>query len=358
MTHVGIFPAVGSGLGSMAATGQLERLYVHLSAYTDRGALTYHTYGDYADERHLWERFYRQTGANLVAAGPDDGLRGALLWPWRDARRFKTLDVCRVMSLRGAPPVLMAYWLWRVPFVVSLGNDYPGINRLHGRSTWKIRWLERCIARWAAAIFVNNKARADRMRRTNPRVHHVPSWVDLDRFRPDVPRALARNRQRRRLLYVGRLVVEKNLIPVAQVARAADLEFVCLGAGPEEDALRRAGAACLGVVPWEELPGWYTSADAFILPSFLEGHPKALLEALACGVPSFLSTTLDGCRDLPGARFSPDDMPALARAFRSASWASSCRPSLQTVAPFARELVLPREVALVEQLCQSATRCA
>ena len=352
MIHVGIFPAVGSGLGSMAATGQLERLYVHLSAYTDCGALTYHTYGGYAEERQPWERFYRQTGANLVAA-PAGGLRGALLWPWRDARRFKTLDVCRVMSLRGAPPALMAYWLWRVPFVVSLGNDYPGINRLHGRSTWKIRWLERCVTRWAAAIFVNNKARAERMRRTNGRVHHVPSWVDLERFHPDAPRALARNRQRRRLLYVGRFVVEKNLVPVAQAAHAAGVEFVCLGAGPEEDALRAAGAACLGVIPWEELPGWYTSSDAFILPSFLEGHPKALLEALACDVPCLISNTLDGCRDLPGFRFNP-------RKIVSFPWMFRMHGPLRrdAVSQFARDLVLPREVALVEQTCRSATRCA
>lgn len=349
MTHVGIFPAVGSGLGSMARTGQLERLYVHLGAYADRFSLTYHTYLDYADEAWYWRRFYRQTGAALVQARAST-VRQAFLWPLRDARRFKTLQLCRVMSLRGVPPALLAYWLWRIPFVVSFGNDYEGIARLHHRRTWPLRWLRRCAERWAAAIFVNNQVRARHMQGTNPRVHWIPSWVDTARFSPSARRTFVRNRSRRRLLYVGRFVVEKNLVPVAHVARALGMEFVCLGAGPEESALRAAGAVCLGIIPWEELPGWYRGADAFILPSLVEGHPKALLEAMACDVPCLISNALDGCRELSALRFNPTHSESIAAAMRARHHGMTTHPR-SSVLRYDRQEVLSREVDTVARLC-------
>jgi hypothetical protein len=37
------------------------------------------------------------------------------------------------------------------------------------------------------------------------------------------------------------------------------------------------------------IPGWLHDADVFVLPSFTEGHPKALIEAMAAGVPSIVS---------------------------------------------------------------------
>jgi len=55
-----------------------------------------------------------------------------------------------------------------------------------------------------------------------------------------------------------------------------------------------------GVVDHRRLPERLGRADAFVLPSFTEGHPKVLIEAMAAGLPCVAS-------DCPGNRALIDD---------------------------------------------------
>jgi glycosyltransferase involved in cell wall biosynthesis len=43
------------------------------------------------------------------------------------------------------------------------------------------------------------------------------------------------------------------------------------------------------VVEHRRIPAYLAEADAFVLPSYTEGHPKALLEAMSAGVPCVAS---------------------------------------------------------------------
>ena len=95
------------------------------------------------------------------------------------------------------------------------------------------------------------------------------------------------------MLYVGRLVKEKNLEALAAaVAPIPNTRLVLVGEGPLRDRLTALGAECVGPQPWTSLPHWYRGADVFCLPSLSEGHPKALAEAMACGAPCVVSTVV------------------------------------------------------------------
>lgn len=101
-----------------------------------------------------------------------------------------------------------------------------------------------------------------------------------------------------RLLYIGRLAREKGLheaLRGLKLARTqgAKAQFVIAGSGPEEACLRRL-AGELGLAKDVSFVGsvfgkgklkLLGAADAFLLTSYAEGLPYALLESMAAGVP-------------------------------------------------------------------------
>jgi glycosyltransferase involved in cell wall biosynthesis len=110
---------------------------------------------------------------------------------------------------------------------------------------------------------------------------------------------------------VGRLVDQKGLdvllIAWAKIAKAIpDWRLAIVGGGPLAGNLKNL-AAKLGIensVDWlgqvsDPLP-FLRGAEFFILTSRFEGTPNALLEAMACGLPSVVSDASPGPCELVG----------------------------------------------------------
>lgn len=83
--------------------------------------------------------------------------------------------------------------------------------------------------------------------------------------------------------------------------------MVFAGGGPELDSLvagiSHAGVdqqcRVLGDVPGHELPALYRTADLFVHPTYAEGFPRVILEALAAGLP-LVTTDAGGTSELLG----------------------------------------------------------
>ena len=127
------------------------------------------------------------------------------------------------------------------------------------------------------------------------KVHLIPNGVDTVRFAP----AARSGRRAKNVLYVGRLSEEKNLgVLVEAAARLAgrfEVTLTFVGDGPARSRLeaearsRSVAADFVPVVEHRRVPAYLADADAFMLPSSTEGHPKALLEAMSAGVPCIAS---------------------------------------------------------------------
>lgn len=106
--------------------------------------------------------------------------------------------------------------------------------------------------------------------------------VDTELFRPAGYRCA---RVRPRLLYVGRVAVEKNI--EAFLSLEVDADKVVVGDGPARRALEASHpeVSWLGYRRGQALVDEYAQADVFVFPSLTDTFGLVMLEAMACGTP-------------------------------------------------------------------------
>ena len=194
-------------------------------------------------------------------------------------------------------------------------------SRLYG--AWQRAVLPVLARRALHLVTVSQFSRAelvDLLGADPDRISVVPGGVD-ERFSPAAAPA---RRERPYVLTVASRTARKNLGALAETARrlAADgVELVAAGGDRpqfrDEDV---AGITWLGHVDDADLPGLYTGALAFVLPSHYEGFGLTVLEALACGTPVVASdrTALPELVGDAGLLVDPDDPAAIADAVQRA----------------------------------------
>ena len=361
--QVGLLPALGGGIRALAQTGQQSRLLdgyfrPYLEAFD---GLCYFSYlpeslGEFTEDPVLHRRVRLLAPAAPMARG-----RRAVQIPFVHAAEMRGCAVLRVFQITGVIPALIARRRFGMPYVTTYGFWYAQLSEPGPKRALK-GIVERLGLRRAAAVIATTPELAARASRWARRVELIPNGVDTSRFRPATG---PRPDGRKRILYVGRLSAEKNLSTViAAAGLLGDRVTVALvGAGPLRDELREQAQASgvavemPGVVDQGRLPGVYASADAFVLASFTEGHPKVLLEAMACGVPCMASDCA-GNRSLvtdgrTGLLFDPHapraladriarvlDDPGLARRLADTARA-------EVVARYDLRALVKREIALV-----------
>jgi len=130
--------------------------------------------------------------------------------------------------------------------------------------------------------------------------------VDTGYFKPDEMLDRAQNI----VLYTGRLDSRKGVVDLISSAKFVcenypEVKFVITGKGPNREYIQRHisnlhlkdNVTLVGYVNREELLKLYQSSTMYVLPSYYEGLPTTLLEAMACGLPS-IATDVDGSSEV------------------------------------------------------------
>jgi glycosyltransferase involved in cell wall biosynthesis len=226
--------------------------------------------------------------------------------------------------------VYVAHLLRGLPYVAHLHIDAGPSGRagvlLRAYKPLVLRPVLRSAARVVVFTRAQRSAVAAKYGVDAARVAVIPNGVD-QRFFYSGRRLVG---ARPRLLFVGRLSLQKNL-PLLLNALAGVSEYfetTLVGDGELEGKLRNL-AASLGLqnirfqgrADGVELQDLYRNADVFVLPSEREGMPLVLLEAMAMGLP-VVATDIPGNRDViahgtNGILVPPNDAPALRMALKS-----------------------------------------
>lgn len=137
----------------------------------------------------------------------------------------------------------------------------------------------------------------------------------------------------RYVLFVGRVVQAKGLVELVQAFamlahRHTELNLVIVGDGVFMSQVREmvlssrlSGRVLMpGAVEPASVADWMNAADVLCLPSYSEGYPNVLVEALACGTP-VVTTDVGGAREIVddsnGIVVPPQQPQALAEAIET-----------------------------------------
>jgi teichuronic acid biosynthesis glycosyltransferase TuaC len=249
---------------------------------------------------------------------------------------------------RFAPELVLAYWVYPdgfaalqaarkigVPCVVgALGTD------IHIRSGLS-RWLSRrTISKVDALLTVSEDMRRVAITDFDARpekVHSVINGINTSVFFPasrDAARfALGLRADAELIVYVGRLVATKGLGELVEAAallarKRPRLRLALIGNGLMRDQLSALIAAAgltdrvllTGGLSPAEVAQWINASNMLTLPSWSEGYPNVLVEAIACGRP-VVATDVGGTREIVNASngmlIPPRQVSALATALET-----------------------------------------
>lgn len=195
--------------------------------------------------------------------------------------------------------------LWRDGLFVWLGSLAGASTVLHFRggdfsrtlpeSGPLYRVFARSVLRRADRLIALDQETARFLREqvAGDSVRYLPNFVRIEEFGAP-PRRDERASTRVEILFVGWLVAEKGVVELLEAFSSLPRARLTL-AGPADPAFlarlepqTRALGDALRVLPSQpkpEIRRLYEEADVFVLPTWREGFPNVVLEAMAAGLP-------------------------------------------------------------------------
>ena len=166
-----------------------------------------------------------------------------------------------------------------------------------GMTSRAVRFVESKTSAWVSAYVAVSatlrRTAIETLRLPGERIETILNAVDLDPYR-EIP-----DRPRRRAVVIGTaggLDVRKNhAFLIRAMRQVTDATLLIAGEGPEREHLRALirelalddVVTLVGLI--RDIPAFLASLDIFVMTSTREGLPRAVMEAMASGLPALVT---------------------------------------------------------------------
>lgn len=267
------------------------------------GTVTYNAWADHFNTFYLlsyggredlaYTDFLKKNIVVLPKKWPLPAWVYSLLIPFAYRRELKGTDLYYSAQMEGAWAAALAKVLYRKKFVLHCGYQWalsdfaPGLK---GALTKRLAlFLEWITYRAADYIVVTSQFAKDyvteRYAIDPGRIELIRNPVDTSLFRPMPVKKIPNS-----IVYVGRLEPEKNPRDLLEAVIGLPVAVTIYGSGSMQGQLQRFAeehkilAHFRGNVPARQLAQELSQYAVFAAPSQYENSPKALLEAMSCGL--------------------------------------------------------------------------
>ena len=210
------------------------------------------------------------------------------------AKPLMSCDLIKTNQMNGADIALRAAKFWKKPIIARCGYMWS-FNEAKERGydsieAHNVRDLEAKVFDQADRSVVTTQTMLEdivsRIPNISERARVIPNFVDDSIFC-----SLGNVQKRYDIIFVGRLSREKNIEALLRAVKDIDTKVLVIGKGPLQDLVINSSDSINGTIEWKkrvsnsELPNYFNASQLFVFPSLYENHPKALIEAMSCGIP-------------------------------------------------------------------------
>jgi len=299
-----LFFTEGMSLESWAKLGMLAREAAIYRRLVSKGInCSFVTYGQSNEANYLSD----VKGINVIYNS--DNLLKSLYkktMPFLNLGTFLRADIFKTNQISGSKYALTLKKIFRkkliarcgwIPSMFAQKGFYP-LEKIN-----KLKNLEQLVFRGTDKIIVTTefmKKYVVEQYHTNPdKIEVIPNYVDTDLFSPK-----GKNKIKNRICTLGKNHPQKNFLVLLKALRnMKNIELVMIGEASNSIEMKEAAkkyninVKFLGNISSEQVAQEFNKSDFFVLPSLYEGHPKALLEAMACGL-CVIGTDVEGINNI------------------------------------------------------------
>lgn len=229
----------------------------------------------------------------------------SLLLPYILKDKLKRADIFKTNQMSGSWTAVIGELLYGKKLIVRCGYEWFRFTQKSNPSLfrrWTVFVVEWLIYRKADRIILTSEGDRDfviaRFKIPAGRINVSPNFIDTELFKPSDSDV-----KQDSMFFIGRLTRQKNLFSLLDALKSSAWTLDIAGDGELKTALteyaerNNVKVNFLGRIANSRLSEVINQYPLFVLPSYYEGNPKVLLEAMSCG-RAVIGTNVEGIREI------------------------------------------------------------